>query len=261
MRCPKCSYTSFDHFVTCEKCGRDLTEIVGQLHGTSLRVESPLFLGAALEAPSGEEMLDIGGGTGIPDMAMDEEGDSSPGVEEEVAEAAVAEEAAPIVEPDTAVEAPEPPAREEKPQMEAPPVEAAEDFKLTMEAAETEEAPQAAAEEPSPVAEAAEEVEEKISLDFEGLDLSDLTPADDLESADKGGGAKEERPLDLWSLDSSADEDLADLFENLVPAGRSPKKGASAGEPSAAETADSKAAADETGDAEGDKPKEDDTQQ
>ncbi len=224
MRCPKCSYTSFDHSVTCEKCGRDLTEIVGQLHGTSLRVESPLFLGAALEVPSGEEMLDIGGGTGISDMAMDEGDDSSPGVEEEVGEAAVAEEAAPIVEPDTAVEAPEPPA----------------------------------AEEPGS-APAAEAAEEKVSLDFEGLDLSDLTPADKLESADEGGGAKEESPLDLWALDSSADEDLADLFDDLVPAGQSLKKAAPAGEPSAAETAESKAAADETDDVEGDKPKEDDT--
>ncbi len=110
MRCPKCSYTSFDHLVTCEKCGRDLTEIVGQLHGTSIRVESPLFLGVAPEAPAGEEMFDIGGGTGIPDPAMGEEVDFSPGVEEVVAEAAVAEEAALEVEPDIAVEAPEPPA-------------------------------------------------------------------------------------------------------------------------------------------------------
>ncbi len=130
--------------------------------------------------------------------------------------------------------------------MEAAPAEAAEDFKLKMEATAAEEAPQEAAEEPGPAVEAAEEVEEKISLDFEGLDLSDLTPAD------KGGGAKEESPLDLWALDSSADDGLADLFEDLVPAGQSPKKTAPAGESSAA---------DETGDAEDDKPKEDDTHQ
>ena len=258
MRCPKCSYTSFDHLVTCEKCGRDLTELVGQLHGTSIRVESPMFLGAALEAPSGEEMLYIGGGTSFPDLAMDEEVDFSPGVEEEAAEAAVAEEAVPIVEPDTAVEAPEPPAAADKLQMDAPPEEAAEELKLTVEATETEEAPPAAAEEPGPAAEAAEE---KISLDFEGLDLSDLTPAYKLESSDEGGGAKEECPLDLWALDSSADDDLADLFEDLVPAGQSPKKGAPAGESSAAETAESNTAADETGDVEDDKPKEDDTPQ
>lgn len=209
MRCPKCSYTSFDHAVTCEKCGRDLTEIVGQLYGTSLRVESPQFLGAALDVPSDEEMLDIGGGTGISDIAMDEGGDSSPGVEEEVAEAAVAEE------PDPAAEA----------------------------------------------TEAAEEGEENLSLDFEGLDLSDLTPADKQKSADEGDGVKKESPLDLWALDSSADEDLADLFDDLVPGAQSPKKAAPAGEPSTAENAESKADADETGDAGDDKPKEDDTPQ
>jgi hypothetical protein len=209
MRCPKCSYTSFDNPVTCEKCGRDLTEIVGELHGTSLRVESPLFLGAALDVPSGEEMLDIGGGTGISDTAMDEGGDFSLGVEEEVAEVAVAEE------PDPAVGA----------------------------------------------AEVAEEGEEKLSLDFEGLDLSDLTPEDKQEPADESGDVKKESPLDLWALDSSTDEDLADLFDDLVPGAQSPKEVAPAGESSAAENAVSKAAADETGDAGDDKPKEDDTPQ
>lgn len=212
MRCPKCSYTSFDHAVTCEKCGRDLTELVGQLYGTSLRVESPHFLGAALDVPSGEEMLDIGGGTGISDIAMDEGGDFSPGVEEGVAEAAVAEE------PDSAAEAAE-------------------------------------------AAGAAEEGEEKLSLDFEGLDLSDLTPADKQKSADEGDGVKKESPLDLWALDSSADEDLADLFDDLVPGAQSPKELAPAGKQSAAENAVSKAASDETGDAGDDKPKEDDTPQ
>lgn len=220
MRCPKCSYTSFDHLVTCEKCGRDLTELVDQLHGTSLKVESPLFLGTALDAPVGEEMFDTDGGTSIPDLAMDEEGDSFMSLKEEVAEAADAEEAAPIVEQDTAVEAPEP-----------PPVE------------------QPTAEEPDPAAESAEEEEERISLDFEGLDLSDLTPADD-SGLKVEGAAAAESPLDLWALDSSADEDLSDLFDDLVPAGKRPsEKTTQTKEPPTSETA------------EGDKPKKDDTQQ
>ena len=258
MRCPKCSFTSFDHLVTCEKCGRDLTELVDQLHGTSLRVKSPMFLGATPKVPAGEEMLDIGGGTGILDPDMDEGGNSSLGVEEEVTDAAVVEEAASIVEPDPAVGAPEPqapkpPAAEEKLQVEAAPEEAAKDNKLTMQATETEEVPQTAAQEPDPADEA---VAEKVSLDFEGLDLSDLTPADDSGSTGKGGDA-EESPLDLWALDSSVDEDLSDLFDDLVPAGQGTKKTAPAGEP----PAESKAAADETGDAEVGKPKKDDTQQ
>jgi hypothetical protein len=203
MRCPKCSFTSFDHLVTCEKCGRDLTELIEQLHGTSLRVKSPMFLDATPKAPAGEEMLDIGGGSSIPDPARDEGGDSSMDVEEEVVEAAVAEEATPVVEA----------------------------------------------------------VEEKISLDFEGLDLSDLTPADKSGATDKGGGA-EENPLDLWALNSSADEDLADLFDDLVPVGKGKKKTAPTDESSAAETTEeSNAAADETGAVEDDKPKEDDTRE
>jgi hypothetical protein len=139
-----------------------------------------------------------------------------------------------VIEQDTAVGATAPPAAEEKPQKQAAPAEAGKDFKLTMEAAEAAKAPQAAAEEPGPAAEA----EGRVSLDFEGLDLSDLTPADDSETTGKGGDAKEESPLDLWALHSSADEDLSDLFDDLVPAGQSPKKIAPADEPSKAETAE-----------------------
>ena len=48
MRCPKCSYISFDHLLSCAKCGRDLSSIVDQLHGSSVQGEVPQFLDTAL---------------------------------------------------------------------------------------------------------------------------------------------------------------------------------------------------------------------
>ena len=47
MRCPKCSYISFDHLLSCSKCGKDLSSIVEQLHGSSVQGEVPQFLGTA----------------------------------------------------------------------------------------------------------------------------------------------------------------------------------------------------------------------
>ena len=53
MRCPKCSCISFDHLLTCSKCGRDLSSIANELHGTSVQVEAPQLLSPAFEALSG----------------------------------------------------------------------------------------------------------------------------------------------------------------------------------------------------------------
>ena len=50
MRCPKCGFISFDHLTSCAKCGRDISEVASELQGTSIKVESPMFLGGALAA-------------------------------------------------------------------------------------------------------------------------------------------------------------------------------------------------------------------
>ncbi|BCO10333.1 hypothetical protein GF1_27090 [Desulfolithobacter dissulfuricans] len=44
MRCPKCGFISFDHLETCVKCGRDISEVSAELDGTIYQVEAPLFL-------------------------------------------------------------------------------------------------------------------------------------------------------------------------------------------------------------------------
>ncbi|OGQ95952.1 MAG: hypothetical protein A2521_02790 [Deltaproteobacteria bacterium RIFOXYD12_FULL_57_12] len=78
MRCPKCSYISFDHLSACTKCGRDLSEVAKMVHGTAVQVEPPLFLGSALgssfetAAVGGSSAANIGRGV---EMASSEDVD------------------------------------------------------------------------------------------------------------------------------------------------------------------------------------------
>ena len=48
MRCPKCGFISFDHLTSCGKCGKDVAEVASELQGTSIKLEAPMFLSAAL---------------------------------------------------------------------------------------------------------------------------------------------------------------------------------------------------------------------
>ncbi|KPK26451.1 MAG: hypothetical protein AMJ61_08935 [Desulfobacterales bacterium SG8_35_2] len=50
MRCPKCGFISFDHLTSCAKCGKDIAEVASELQGTSINVETPMFLSGALAA-------------------------------------------------------------------------------------------------------------------------------------------------------------------------------------------------------------------
>ena len=50
MRCFKCGFISFDHLTSCSKCGKDTAEVASELQGTSIKVETPMFLGPALAA-------------------------------------------------------------------------------------------------------------------------------------------------------------------------------------------------------------------
>ena len=55
MRCPKCGFISFDHLTSCTNCGRDISEVASELQGTSIKVETPMFLSGALAALSESE--------------------------------------------------------------------------------------------------------------------------------------------------------------------------------------------------------------
>ena len=55
MRCSKCGFISFDHLLSCAKCGKDLAEVASELQGTSIKVEPPMFLSSALASLSESE--------------------------------------------------------------------------------------------------------------------------------------------------------------------------------------------------------------
>ena len=92
MRCPKCGFISFDHLASCAKCGRDISEVASELQGTSIKVETPMFLSGALAALSESEesfedhAMEADGSEGI-DFDMEMEAD-----EEEAGEMTAAEE-------------------------------------------------------------------------------------------------------------------------------------------------------------------------
>ena len=48
MRCPKCSYISFDKVTSCVKCSADVTEIAHALNGTAFKPLGTFFLGTLI---------------------------------------------------------------------------------------------------------------------------------------------------------------------------------------------------------------------
>jgi len=78
MRCPKCGFISFDHLTSCAKCGKDIADVASELQGTSINVETPMFLSGALAAYAdrGEPFADQGMGFDVEegiDFSMDEQ--------------------------------------------------------------------------------------------------------------------------------------------------------------------------------------------
>jgi hypothetical protein len=55
MRCPKCSFISFDDLATCAKCSNDLSVIAQELQGTCTDVKPPFFLSSVIQSPEIED--------------------------------------------------------------------------------------------------------------------------------------------------------------------------------------------------------------
>ncbi|WP_457573144.1 hypothetical protein [Desulfolithobacter sp.] len=72
MRCPKCGFISFDHLETCVKCGRDISEVSAELDGTIYQVEAPLFLRIDFEESTSTDVPGDSGGTGHDELLFDE---------------------------------------------------------------------------------------------------------------------------------------------------------------------------------------------
>jgi hypothetical protein len=82
MRCPKCSYISFDKVTSCVKCSADVTEVAHALNGTAFKPLGTFYLGtlipdyAATFAP--EELTEdfaMDSGSDDLDISMDAIGD------------------------------------------------------------------------------------------------------------------------------------------------------------------------------------------
>jgi len=67
--------------MACAKCGKDIAEVASELQGTSIKVETPMFLGGALAAYADKEesfeehAMDVEVDEGI-DFSMEDEGDA-----------------------------------------------------------------------------------------------------------------------------------------------------------------------------------------
>jgi hypothetical protein len=220
-----------------------MTEIAGQVRGTVRKDESPLFLGPALESFSeAERPLGRGKTDGAEDLAIGGGIDFSPG--SGAAKEGEAE-SDPVLssEPESASADSQVPFQDE------------DEFDFHMAAEIKEEnsenagGQEFAAADRGEVREAEPDAEtagtegdklaatlEKVSLDFEGLDMSDLSPEGSAESENQGREETEEAPFDLWSLSDSSegDEETAALFDDLAKTSKKSDKAA----PAEAEEAD-----------------------
>lgn len=74
MKCPKCSYVSFDYNLTCPKCDKDISSEQEKLHLPSFRPDPPFLLGA-LTGEVNESHL--GRGRGSSEISVDHEAEVS----------------------------------------------------------------------------------------------------------------------------------------------------------------------------------------
>ena len=72
MKCPKCSYVSFDYNLICPKCERDISSEQEKLHLPSFRPDPPSLLGALI-GEANDSRTDMAGGSAEIDLARDAE--------------------------------------------------------------------------------------------------------------------------------------------------------------------------------------------
>lgn len=99
MRCPKCSFISFDLVESCTKCGKNISKASEELKGTTADVDLPAFLNPDFnryEAEEAEGARETAGGEAVVDLDITEE--------EESVDFALEEETATDEELDFAVE-------------------------------------------------------------------------------------------------------------------------------------------------------------
>lgn len=107
MRCPKCSFVSYDVTETCVKCGKNISAASKELHGTVASIAAPAFLRVAVPEPEleygaestasqdTEIAFDLGGAE---EPVLDLGGEEGPSVEVGGLDLGLEEAAAPAME-------------------------------------------------------------------------------------------------------------------------------------------------------------------
>jgi len=208
MRCPKCSFISYDQIETCVKCGKNISAAAKLLHGTTVNVPAPGFLKVEVGEPEPHYEADAAG-EGTADVAAGEE---------EFVDFSVEEGVSPEIDLGTdEVEldiGEEEPVEEEEPFIDLG-VEEPEVTEPAEEAIDISDL--APSEEVEPEVEAVEEdyVEEPVvveeDLEHEGQALEDLKVDIDLEDADSSKGKVMPSVKTGTALDDF-DIDLGDLL-------------------------------------------------
>jgi hypothetical protein len=212
MRCPKCSYISFDLVESCAKCGKDIGKTADELHGTTSDVELPSFLKMhfdEFESGASAESEDVAGEEMVMDLES-EEGEELVDfeLEEDSSDEAAAEVDFAFEEEDTASgEVEIEPAVEE----EEEPGEAALDIS---DLSPAEEAAEEIVEEEFAFEEADAAVEEAVpSADNEAKELEDLeVEGIDLESSSAPKSVKIMPSVKTGTALDDFDIDLGDLI-------------------------------------------------
>ncbi len=213
MRCPKCSYISFDIVESCNKCGKKINKAVEELRGTIAEVAAPLFLRFDVtesqpEADTFEEAEGFAGEEVAVDLGMEEEESVDFSLDEEDATETEALDFAIEEEPEIDLAPEEPEAEEveidlaaEEPEKELGISDLAPSEEVAEEPAEEE----MVFEEEAVVEEVAAEVDQEAGeledLEVEGIDLqSKAATGDKVMPSVKTGTALDDFDIDLGDL-------------------------------------------------------------
>jgi hypothetical protein len=204
MRCPKCSYISFDVVESCAKCGKNISKAAEEIKGTIADVELPAFLNLNFKRYESEPAEEAAGDEMVMDMDVEEE--------EEAVDFALEEESAGAGEEvDFALEEEE--SVEAEPEMEISEEEPLDisDLGPSEEIAEEPVAEEYAFEAGEPVEAVADEeheAKELEDLEVEGIDLesSSVPKSGRVMPSVKTGTALDDFDIDLGDLISPKKE-------------------------------------------------------
>lgn len=175
MRCPKCSYISFDNLTSCSKCSSDLSGIAAELHGTAANLSTFPFLNSILQASQEPDTAELDGLDTLLHIPEEEElhvGESAEEPELLVLDDDELEVKGEVTEGEITLAIDDIEEMDKADGIDAIGISA---FEEEMKTAQTATTPLEIEEEAASAA--GNEEDRGIAIDLEGIDLSDLEPA------------------------------------------------------------------------------------